>query len=158
MMRTPEVKEEAYVEGLPVLFEGRGQIQGSFFHTDAREVSRSPLEDLAAGLYVQISKSPLYVGAEAGLERYAQTLYFNGSDTLSIDQKPAYIWAGGSMRYQALDALPYIKVQPYFQVTAGLTSVGPLARLRLGGIWEMTDLGLGQRSGGSLFAPLQVQR
>lgn len=113
------------------LVEGRYMLGRATFQNNARAVPSAFPENYAVGGYAQVSDA-LYVGLEGGVERYAQTLYINSHDTLTIDQQPRYSWIGGSLRYQ-LGTVPAIGVRPFVQATvAGIANVGPLVRLRIG--------------------------
>ncbi len=122
-----------------MILEGRYMFTTSAFETRARATPRGTLENMAFGAYFDVGGA-LYVGAEAGAERYAQTLFVNSSDTLAIDQKPMYNWLGLAVRYTYPGRIPLVEMEPYFQMTGAYTEAGPLLRFRLA---AAADLGYG---------------
>lgn len=124
-------------EGVAIHGEVRYQFARNAVPTQALSGLYSIPENFAAGAYVQLSDA-WHLGAEVGVERYAQTLLINRHDTLAIDQQPRYTWGGLAARYD-FGAIPSIPARLYFQVTGGATSAGPLVRFRLGAPVQLAD-------------------
>lgn len=124
-------------EGLTIVSEVRYQFARNAVPTQALSASYSLPENFAAGAYLQLSDA-WHLGAEIGVERYAQTLLINRHDTLAIDQQPQYTWGGLAARYD-FGAIPSMPARLYFQVTGGATSAGPLVRFRLGAPVQLAD-------------------
>lgn len=124
-------------EGLTIVSEVRYQFARNAVPTQALSASYSLPENFAAGAYLQLSGA-WHLGAEIGVERYAQTLLINRHDTLAIDQQPQYTWGGLAARYD-FGAIPSMPARLYFQVTGGATSAGPLVRFRLGAPVQLAD-------------------
>lgn len=124
-------------EGVAIHGEVRYQFARNAVPTQALSGLYSIPENFAAGAYVQLSDA-WQLGAEVGVERYAQTLLINRHDTLAIDQQPRYTWGGLAARYD-FGAIPSIPARLYFQVTGGATSAGPLVRFRLGAPVQLAD-------------------
>lgn len=123
--------------GVTIVSEVRYQFARNAVPTQALSASYSLPENFAAGAYVQLSDA-WHLGAEIGVERYAQTLLINRHDTLAIDQQPRYTWGGLAARYD-FGAIPSMPARLYFQVTGGATSAGPLVRFRLGAPVQLAD-------------------
>ncbi|MCC7436945.1 MAG: hypothetical protein IT211_00465 [Armatimonadetes bacterium] len=124
-------------DGVVIHTEVRYQFARNAVPTQALSGPYSLPENFAAGAYVQLSDA-WHLGAEVGVERYAQTLLINRHDTLAIDQQPRYTWGGLAARYD-FGAIPSIPARLYFQVTGGATSAGPLVRFRLGAPVQLAD-------------------
>lgn len=110
--------------------ELRRGIGGDLSSSHALGVARSPFEDIAIGGYLRNGSSFAF-GLEGGYERYAQTLHYQGEDTILVEQRPAYLWGGGSVRYYP-GTIGGTTLRPLFQGTVGLASAGPLFRGRIG--------------------------
>ena len=111
-----------------IVVELRRGFAGDLVDVDARVPSASPLEESALGGYHHLSPS-LAIGAEVGLERYAQRLPVSQGDTIAIEQRPLYLWGGGAMRYYPGEMIGLL---PYLQGGIGFSSAGPIVRGRLG--------------------------
>jgi hypothetical protein len=139
----PEMNSaDNFMDRLPKLMvEGRWQLgQEQIVSNNARQAGSTFLNDKAFGVYFAIGNSPLMIGGEMGVERYAQTLPVYRGDTAVVEQMPSYGWFGASARYN-FGALPIIPVQTFLQVTGGANIDGGIVRLRAGGILPVFSIG-----------------
>jgi hypothetical protein len=98
------------------------------------------MNNMAAGAYLMLTPS-FALGVEGGAEAYDQVLNFDTGDTDRVEQRPIYGWGGLAGRYY-LGTISGLDLQPFMQGTLGMTTAGPLGRLRLGTGYDLGVMSL----------------
>ncbi len=103
---------------------------------NVKPVNNPLLNNFAFAIYYDLGKNHS-IGVEIGQENFLQK--FNGyENSIPVEWLQNYIafWAGGTYRYSMNE---YALLQPYSSIMVGGTRIGPIAKITLGGKYNLTS-------------------